>query len=303
MRFRRVGVLLGGLSEERDVSLSSGSAVATGLRNAGYDVVEIDAKRDLCHKLQAANVDAVFITLHGRWGEDGTVQGLLEMLGIPYTGSSVLASALAMDKAMTRDLLLANGLPVPNGFVLSQGDPLVLPRDWTPPVIVKPANEGSSVGISLVQNRTEFAHAAESALKLSTKLLVEQFVEGVEVTVAVFDGKVLGALEVEPKNAFYDYSAKYDQGGSIHHIPPRIEPSRIEEARDLAVRTYRLLGCSGAARVDFIVPASQPTVILELNTIPGMTKTSLLPDIARANGQSFDNLVAAIMETATLHVL
>ena len=136
MRFRRVGVLLGGLSEERDISLASGSAVAAGLRNAGYDVVEIDAKRDLCPALQAADVDAVFIALHGRWGEDGTVQGLLEMLGIPYTGSSVLASAMAMDKVMTRNILLANGLPVPKGLVVSQGDALVLPRDWTPPVIV-----------------------------------------------------------------------------------------------------------------------------------------------------------------------
>ncbi|MCP4199715.1 MAG: D-alanine--D-alanine ligase [Proteobacteria bacterium] len=302
MGWKRVGVLLGGLSEEREISLLSGQAVAAGLKRSGYDVVEIDAKRDLCQRLEEAHVDAVFIALHGRWGEDGTVQGVLEMLGIPYTGSPVLASSIAMDKIMTRDLFNANNLPVPKGFALSAEDPAVLPDDWTPPIIVKPANEGSSVGISLVTNRSDYPIAVKTALKLSNRVLVEQFVEGREVTVAVLDGKVLGALEIEPKNAFYDYSAKYDQGGSIHHVPPRIADAQVDEVQTLAQRAYRVLCCSGAARVDFIVPRNAPAVILEINTIPGMTELSLLPDIAQANGLPFDNLVAQIMEGATLHV-
>ncbi len=302
MRFKQVGVLLGGLSEERDISLLSGRAVAAGLQRSGYNVVEIDAKSDLCQRLTEAEVDAVFIALHGRWGEDGTVQGILEMLGIPYTGSSVLASAMAMDKIVTRNLLMATDLPVPKGFPIPQVNPFTLPEDWTPPVIVKPANGGSSVGISLVENAADYPDAVKKALELSDRVLVEQFVEGPEVTVAVLDGKVLGALEVEPKNAFYDYDAKYDQGGSIHHIPPRIDPSRLEDIQAFATKAYRALCCSGAARVDFIIPADAPAVILEINTIPGMTELSLLPDIARANGLSFDDLVAQIMEGAALHV-
>jgi D-alanine-D-alanine ligase len=302
MRFKRVGVLLGGLSAERDISLLSGRAVAAGLERSGYDVIEIDAKRDLCQRIEETHVDAVFIALHGRWGEDGTVQGVLEMLGIPYTGSSVLASAIAMDKIITRDLFKANNLPVPKGFSLSPDDPTVLPDNWTPPLVVKPANEGSSVGITLVTKPSDYPTALKTALKLSSRVLVEQFVEGLEVTVAVLEGKVLGALEIEPKNAFYDYSAKYDQGGSIHHVPPRIADAQIDEVQTLAERAYRALCCSGAARVDFIVPKNAPAVILEINTIPGMTELSLLPDIARANGLPFDNLVAQIMEGAALHV-
>jgi D-alanine-D-alanine ligase len=302
MRFKQVGVLLGGLSEERDISLLSGRAVAAGLRRSGYDVIEIDAQRDLCQRLEEANVEAVFIALHGRFGEDGTVQGVLEMLGIPFTGSSVLASSMAMDKIMTRNLLMANNLPVPKGFALSQDDPFTLPNGWTPPVIVKPANGGSSVGISLVDSTSDYPDAVKAAMEFSDRVLVEQFVDGPEVTVAVLEGNVLGALEVEPKNAFYDYSAKYDQGGSIHHIPPRIAPSQVDDIQALAKRAYRVLCCSGAARVDFIVPKHETAVILEINTIPGMTELSLLPDIARANGLSFDNLVAQIMEGATLHV-
>jgi D-alanine-D-alanine ligase len=302
MRFKRIGVLLGGLSAERDISLLSGRAVAAGLERSGYDVVEIDAKRDLCRRLEQAHVEAVFIALHGRWGEDGTVQGMLEILGIPYTGSSVLASSIAMDKIMTRELFKANNLPVPKGFSLAPDAPPVLPDNWSPPFIVKPANEGSSVGITLVTEPSDFPAAAKTALKISNRVLVEQFVEGPEVTVAVLDGKVLGALEVEPKNAFYDYSAKYEQGGSIHHIPPRIADAQIAEIQELAQRAYRALCCSGAARVDFIVPKNAPAVILEINTIPGMTELSLLPDIARANGLPFDNLVAQIIEGATLHI-
>jgi D-alanine-D-alanine ligase len=245
---------------------------------------------------------AAYIALHGRLGEDGTVQGLLELLGMPYTGSSVLASALAMDKIVTRDLLAARGLPVARGFTVSAEDPTQLPDGHALPLVVKPADEGSSFGISLVKTREDFAQAVRQALALSDRVLVEQFVAGPEVTVAVLDGEALGALEVEPHRAFYDYRAKYEKGGSTHHIPPRIAPERLDQLLRLGVETYTAIGCSGAARVDFIVPADGPSVILEVNTIPGMTELSLLPEIALSKGLSFDALVSKIMAAATVHI-
>ncbi len=303
MRYKRVGVLLGGMSAEREVSLKSGRAVAAGLTRAGYDVVEIDAQRDLCRRLADAEVEAVYIALHGRFGEDGTVQGMLEMMGIPYTGSSVLVSALVMDKEITRTLLAAASLPIPQGFTLTKDQPAELPTGWRVPVVAKPANEGSSVGIEIVRKKSDFARAVQNALCHSDRALVEEFVSGAEVTVSVIDGEVLGALEIEPHSDFYDYSAKYDEGGSTHHVPPRLPQDRIDEALTLAERAYQILGCSGSVRVDLIVPEDARTVILEANTIPGMTETSLLPEIAaKAASISFDELVSRIIEGAALHV-
>ncbi len=302
MRFGRVGVLLGGISKERDISFESGRAVAEGLRQSGYDVVEIDAQRDLDQRLLRANVDAVYIALHGSFGEDGTVQGMLEMMGIPYTGSSVLASALAMDKVMSKTLLEAAGIPVPKGFQLTPDDLISLPPDWALPVVVKPVCEGSSVGIGIVKENDTFLSTVKAAFSHSSRILVETFIKGIEVTVAVLDGDVLGSLEIEPHSEFYDYSAKYDKGGSTHHIPPRLPAARIEEVLDLGKRSYLALGCSGAARVDLIVPQNAPAEVLEANTIPGMTRTSLLPEIALEAGIPFNGLVSKIMEGATLHV-
>ncbi len=301
MRYKRVGVLLGGMSAEREVSLESGRAVAVGLKRSGFDVVELDAQRDVAQRLREANVDAVFIALHGRWGEDGTVQGLLEVMGIPYTGSSVLASSLAMDKIATRALFGASGLPLPEGFSLNKEDPIAMPDHWSPPMVVKPANEGSSVGVTIVHDASKFPAAVEAAREHSEKLLVERYIPGAEVQVAILDGQVLGAIEIEPHAEFYDYSAKYDEGGSTHHIPPRIPAPRIEEVQDLAKRAHSALGCSGATRVDLIVPEQSNTVILEVNTIPGMTELSLLPEIAASVGISFDSLVSRIMNGAALH--
>jgi D-alanine-D-alanine ligase len=303
MRWKRVGVLLGGISEEREVSLNGGAAVADALRRCGYDTVIIDVDRDMSRRVQEAEVEAVFIALHGKWGEDGTVQGLLELLAIPYTGSSVMSSAIAMDKIMTRHLLRSHGIPVPRGFQLPLGESHSLPSDFVPPVIVKPADEGSSFGVSLVREMDDYHQAAQKALQFSDRVVVEQYVEGTEATVAVLNGEVLGSLEVEPVGDFYDYGAKYAQGGSTHHIPPRIGGRRIDEIHHLGRRAYEALCCAGAARVDFIVPEDGETVVLEVNTIPGMTEMSLLPDIARSSGMSFDNLVVQIMESAALHVV
>lgn len=302
MKFKKVGVLLGGISAERPVSLESGRAVAQGLRRAGYDVMEIDVDRQLDRRLRQTPLDGVYIALHGRWGEDGTVQGMLEMMGIPYTGSSVLSSSVAMDKALTRNILKANGLPICAGFVLGKDNPGILENGWSAPVVVKPANEGSSLGVTLVHRNEDFSTAVAQARAHSDKILVERLVEGVELTVAVLNGEALGALEIESRGDFYDYASKYEAGGSVHHIPPRIPEEAIEQALKWGKQAYDILDCSGAARVDLIVPDEGPQVIIEVNTIPGMTETSLLPEIAEAAGIPFDELVSRIMETATLHV-
>jgi D-alanine-D-alanine ligase len=302
MTFKKIGVLLGGISAEKEISRLSGTAVAAGLRRAGYHTVEIHMGRNLDQQLRDANVDAVYISLHGRWGEDGTVQGMLEVMGIPYTGSSVLASAVVLDKVLTRNILAAADLPVAPGFEIYAGEPIALPSDWQPPIVVKPADEGSSLGISIVRRLEDFVAGVNKALECSNKILVEKFVSGVEITVAVLDGEVLGALEVEPQCEFYDYQAKYEEGGSIHHIPPRINKSRADQCCDMAARAYKVLGCAGAARIDFIVPEVGNPVILEANTSPGMTEHSLLPEIAAAQGLSFDALVSRIMDGARLHV-
>jgi len=302
MRFKRVGVLMGGLSAEREVSLASGRAVADGLVTAGYDAVRIDVGREIDRQLREAAVEAVFVALHGRWGEDGTVQGLLEMLGLPYTGSSVRASAVAMDKDLSRQLLAAAGIPVAPGATITSEHPAALPGALELPVVVKPADEGSSVGVSIVREPSALEPAILAARSCSDRLIIEQLVTGAEVNVAVLEGEILGAVEIESHREFYDYSAKYDEGGSTHHIPPRIPAARTDEAAELARRSFRALGCAGAARVDLIVPEEGNPVVLEVNTIPGMTVTSLLPEIALAAGIQFDQLVARIMERARLHV-
>ncbi|HUT79172.1 MAG TPA: D-alanine--D-alanine ligase [Polyangia bacterium] len=302
MRFRRVAVLLGGLSAERQVSLSSGEAVAGALERAGREVVRIDVDRELDRRLREASPDAAFIALHGRFGEDGCVQGLLELLGIPYTGSGVLASALAMDKARTRDVLAAAGIPVARGAVLEDGA-ADLPPGLELPVVVKPVSEGSSVGVSIVHRIEDLSLAIAAAQATASRVLIEAFVAGAEVNVAVLDGRVLGAVEIVPNaGGFYDFAAKYDKGGSTHHIPPRLPAATVDTACDLGRRAFLALGCAGAARVDLIVPERGNPVVLEVNTIPGMTATSLLPEIAAAAGIPFEELVALMVDGARLRV-
>lgn len=301
MRFKRVGVLMGGISAEREISLQSGEAVADGLGETGYEVIRIDATRELDMQLRAAQVEAVFIALHGRWGEDGTVQGMLEIMGIPYTGSGPLASALAMDKSRTRDILASAGLNVAPGIVVTDADPT--PEGGLSfPLVVKPVNEGSSVGVTIVREKSDLEASIRKALSCSRRALLEKYVPGAEVQVAVIDGEVLGSVEIEPHREFYDYGAKYKQGGSTHHIPPRLDRDTIDRACDLGARAFVAVGCAGAARIDLILPREDQPVILEVNTIPGMTPTSLLPEIAAHRGISFPDLVSRMMEGARLHV-
>ncbi|MFO8070726.1 MAG: D-alanine--D-alanine ligase [Polyangia bacterium] len=303
MKYRRIAVLMGGMSSEREVSLASGEAVARGLEESGYEVVRIDAGRDVDRRVREAAPDAAYVALHGRWGEDGIVQGLLEMLGVPYTGSSVLASALAMDKVLSRTVFAAGGIPVAPGTVLGAGDSPRLPDGVDFPVVVKPADGGSSVGVAIVRDSGELAAATEAARRHSDRALVESLIEGAEINVAVLDGEVLGSVEIVPNaGEFYDYASKYDEGGSTHHVPPRLSEQKVARLERIGLAAYDSLGCRGAARVDLMVPDRGDPAVLEVNTIPGMTDTSLLPEIAAHRGISFPRLVARIVEGARLHL-
>jgi D-alanine-D-alanine ligase len=299
----KVAVLLGGLSAEREVSLVSGRACAKALREEGFDVVEIDARENLESQLLAAKPDVVFNALHGRWGEDGCVQGLLELLRIPYTHSGVLASALAMHKQRAKDVFRAAGLPVVNSVVADRreaGSRHLL----EPPYVIKPVNEGSSVGVYIIRkgdNRPP-AELGSDTWQLSDLMMVEEYVPGRELTVAVMGGKALAVTEIVPKTAFYDYEAKYAAGGSDHVIPARIESAIAEKAMRLAEKAHEILGCRGVSRADFRYDDSGTNhrlILLEVNTQPGMTPTSLVPEQASFCGYGFGALVRWMVEDAS----
>jgi D-alanine-D-alanine ligase len=301
---KRVAVLLGGKSAEREVSLSSGAGCAKALRDEGFDVVEIDPINDgLEAALLAAKPDAVFNALHGRWGEDGCVQGLLELLRIPYSHSGVLASAVAMHKQRTKDVYRAAGLPVVNSIVCDRREASVR-HLMEPPYVVKPVNEGSSVGVFIIRkgdNRPPEALGSET-WSLSSEMMVEEYVPGRELTVAVMGGKALGVTEITTELAFYDYEAKYASGGSTHTLPAKIPDTVAEEAMRLAERAHIALGCRGVSRTDirFDDTKTRPRLILlETNTQPGMTPTSLVPEQAQYRGYSYRALCRWIVEDAS----
>jgi D-alanine-D-alanine ligase len=309
MKAKRVGVLMGGCSAERDVSLRSGEAVASALEQLGHDVVRIDMGADVAAAvtLAQAHIDVAFLALHGRFGEDGCVQGLLELCGIPYTGSSVLASALAMDKLKAKELFRLHNVPTPPYYVLeadqASADVEEIHGCFGFPVIVKPRCEGSSLGLSKASNLTELVRAVETARMYDADVLVERFIAGREVTVGILDGRVLGALEIVSKTGMYDYEAKYTPGMTEYHVPARLPPTRYRGVLNLAERAAQALDANGAVRVDLRVTDGQNEYVLEVNTLPGMTETSLLPKIARAAGFDFTALCAAILERARLHTV
>jgi D-alanine-D-alanine ligase len=301
LKTKKIAVLMGGLSAEREISLRTGRAVLAALQEAGYTAVGIDAGRDLAARLEAEKTEVAFIALHGRFGEDGTVQGLLEILGIPYTGSGVMASAVAMDKVTTKKILLYHELPTPAFDVFQRGiDKVVfLSRHQHFPLVVKPAREGSTIGVSIVRDAKELHAGLESALAHDDLVLVEDFIKGLEVTVGVLDGEALPVIQVVPKGGFYDFQAKYTAGQTEYLVPAPLEGALYERLQQVAVAAFRALGCAGAARVDFMV-REREFYCLEVNTIPGMTETSLLPKAARQNGIPFGELVQRILEGAAL---
>jgi D-alanine-D-alanine ligase len=304
LQFKRIAMLLGGKSAERDVSLSSGAGCAAALREEGFDVVEIDPTiDDLTAQLLRSRPDAAFNALHGRWGEDGCVQGLLELLQIPYTHSGVLASALAMHKQRSKDVYRAAGLPVVSSIVVDRKE-AVARHLMEPPYVIKPVNEGSSVGVFIIRkgdNRPPEALGREE-WQLSNEMMIEEYVPGRELTVAVMGGKALGVTEIMTNLEFYDYEAKYAQGGSVHVLPAELPVSINEEAMRLAEQAHAALGCRGVSRTDLRYDDTQGKsrlILLETNTQPGMTPTSLVPEQAAYRGHSYRQLCRWIVEDAS----
>ncbi len=303
MQSRKVGVLLGGLSSEREVSLRTGAAVLAALRERGHDVLPIYVDRDVDVALRQERIDVAFIALHGRWGEDGCIQGLLETLGIPYTGSDVLASALAMHKGKAKELFRLHNLPTPSYYTLTDADAHDIAGvhgDFGFPCVVKPIREGSSVGIAICHSEAELVPAIEKALCFDGEILVERLITGKEVSVGILDDRALGAVEIAPRAGFYDYSNKYTRGATDYFLPPRLSPERYRGVLAQALRAHTALGCRGATRVDMMVSDSGNEFILEVNTLPGLTPTSLLPKIADAAGISFGELCEHMLAGATL---
>ena len=301
--FKRVAVLLGGRSAEREVSLVSGKGCAQALRDEGFDVVEIDPSEHLEQQLVAAKPDAVFNALHGRWGEDGCVQGLLELMRIPYTHSGVLSSALAMHKERTKDVYRAAGIPVAKSIVADRRAASAQ-HLMEPPYVVKPVNEGSSVGVFIIRkgdNRPP-AELGSDKWQLSDAMMVEEYIPGRELTVAVLGGRALAVTEIVPNTDFYDYEAKYASGGSSHVIPAKIPAAVTEEAMRLAEKAHIALGCRGVTRTDFRYDDTgnkHRLIALETNTQPGMTPTSLTPEQAAHTGMSYRQLCRWIVEDAS----
>ena len=302
---KRIGVLLGGPSAEREVSLSTGTAVAKALRDRGFTVVEIDPDKTIAGKLQREGIDIVFNALHGKWGEDGAVQGLLEFVGIPYTGSGILASSLSMNKVIARLLFRNAGLRVTPGVQIARDSFGAFQTDDLPfplPVVVKPTSEGSSIGITIVRDPQDMQAALQEVDACGDDALIEQFIAGREINVAVLNDRALGAIEIKPAEEFYNYAAKYTAGTTQYLYPAPVDEALYEELLVVGLAAHRALGCSGVSRVDTIVTGEGDIYVLEVNTLPGMTATSLVPKIAEGLGMSFGELCEQILMDAALHV-
>jgi D-alanine-D-alanine ligase len=313
---KRIGVLMGGTSAEREISLRSGTAIYNALKVLGYKAFAIDVGHDICNVLNREGIELAFLALHGGYGENGSIQGMLEVLGIRYSGSGVLASALAMDKEASKKIFLYHGIPVPPFVVIwrsaisDQQSPPHPPLskgghrgginsklriDFTFPWVVKPATEGSSVGVSIVRDETSFGQALETAYSYGSRVIVEKHIMGKEVHIGILNGRVLGGVEVRPSLEFYNYEAKYTAGRTEYILPPEINNKAYEKAKEAAISAHIALGCKGATRVDLMVDTEGNPYVLEVNTIPGMTETSLLPKIASLAGFDFHALIEEII--------
>lgn len=298
-RFGKVGVLMGGRSAEREVSLRSGSAVLAALLRQGVDAQAFDPAEQGLDTLAGAGFERVFLILHGRGGEDGTMQGALEMLGIPYTGSGVMASALGMDKWRTKMIWQAAGLPIPDYALLDDtSDFAAVEARLGLPLFVKPASEGSSVGISKVKAPGGLAAAYAAAREHDPLVLAERFMGGGEYTVAILGDTALPAIRIVPATEFYDYEAKYFRDDTRYLCPCGLPAARESAMRDLALRAFRVIGCRGWGRVDVLLDADGSPYLLEINTAPGMTDHSLVPMAARQAGLTFDDLCLRVLEQA-----
>jgi len=300
---KKVAVLMGGPSGEREVSLRSGAAVLKSLQERGYNAIGVDAHVDLLSDLKKEKVEVCYNALHGTYGEDGVVQGLLESARIPYSGSGVSACVLTMDKVLTKRLLAMQDIPTAEDVVVKKSHVETNPKvSFSGPYVVKPAREGSSLGITICDNKSQLPDAIREAAKFEGDILIEKFIAGRELTVGIVGDAVFPPVEIVCKNAFYDYQAKYTKGFSQYFCPAEIPDSVTENLSNLALKAYQALGCRGGARVDFRLDANQNAFVIELNTSPGMTELSLLPMGAKAYGLNFADLVESILDSAGLEI-
>ena len=310
LREKKIGVLMGGTSAEREVSLKSGTAVYNSLRSLKFNVVAIDAGDDLCTVLKRRKIEIAFIALHGGYGENGAIQGMLEIMGIPYTGSGVLASALAMDKEATKKVFHYHNIPMPAFKIVQSSEfkaqsskkdtklkatNIEFATGFPLPWVIKPATEGSSVGVEIVKDLSGLKAALKKAFTYGEKVIAEEYLKGQEVQIGILNNKTLGGVEVKPSLEFYNYEAKYTAGLTEYIFPPRLGKEVYDTAKDKALEAHKALGCSGATRVDLIIDAQGRPFVLEVNTIPGMTETSLLPKIAGNAGIGFAELLTRIL--------
>lgn len=320
---KRIAVLMGGVSSEREISLRSGKAVFKALQELGYNVRGIDINTGnsqqtsglstsgtwltVCHPARLCNllrdelIEVALIALHGGYGENGGIQGLLEVVGISYAGSGILASALAMDKEASKKVFIYHGIPVPQFTVITNSEltthnPEL--ADFEMPWVIKPAAEGSSIGISIVKDKPSAMQAIKNALNFGERVIVEKYIQGREIHVGILNDAVLGSVEVRPKLEFYSYEAKYTEGLTEYILPPDMQIEILEKAGDTALSAHKALGCKGVTRVDLLVDCHNNPFILEVNTIPGMTETSLIPKIAGHAGLNFKRLVHEILRGA-----
>ncbi|HBR15349.1 MAG TPA: D-alanine--D-alanine ligase [Candidatus Omnitrophica bacterium] len=305
-RWGRIGVLMGGYSSERPISLKSGNAVFSALRAEGCEVVALDIldreEEKITRTIVDARIDVAFIALHGHLGEDGTIQSILEKIGVPYTGSGPQANRLAINKVSTQNLFKQNAIATPRHVALSGTDEVRGKNIWKElqslPVVVKPATEGSSIGVQLVIRQEEIGPAVEAARKYSDQVLIESYIQGREMTVGILDQRALPVIEIRPRNGFFDFSAKYQAGMTEYIVPAEIPEATAGVLQKTALQAFRLLGCSDMARVDFILTEDLTPYVLEVNTIPGFTATSLLPKAAKQIGLSFSELCFQLIELA-----
>lgn len=307
LKDKKICVLMGGRSGEREVSLRSGKRVFNSLKNQGYNVISMDLEDDLVSRLKAEKVDIVYNILHGRFGEDGMVQGLLEMAGIPYTGSKILASALAMNKLASKRVFDAVGIPTPKYLevdascdIKRESERII--KNFPFPLVLKPTSEGSSLGVTVIKEHRDFSEVLEKTVKEFKDVFVEEYIKGREITVGVLgtncDLQALPILELVPKNEFYDYHAKYTSGMTEFVLPARLSNALTKKVQETAVRAHKALGCYGVSRVDMIVGQDNVPYVHEVNSIPGMTDRSDLPAEAEHAGISFDQLVVRILASA-----
>jgi len=297
----KIAVLLGGLSSEREISIKSGNAVYEALLSKGRDVVRIDVSTDPVSQIREQNADIAFIALHGAFGEDGTIQTMLDEAGIPYTGSGSEASRLAMDKLASKKIFRDHKLNVPD-YVALTGSKVWLGKKWAQspiflPAVVKPNREGSSIGMSVAANTRDLAKAIEEAFKYDESIMIEEFIDGDDITVGILDEAPLPVIHIKPKEGIYDFNNKYTQGATEYIVPAQLDPKKIEEAQSLGLIAHEALGCRNFSRVDMRIDKIGNIFILEVNTIPGFTSTSLLPKAAQAAGIDFADMCLRIIES------